>query len=71
MSNKKELKEGIEITINIPFTYTIGDEGYYTGKVLRTVQDCMDEVQAEIDNNVLNDGEVYMNVEERTMIYTK
>ena len=60
MALDKELKEGQEITINVPFTYTIGEEGYASGKVLKTIQDCMDEVQTEIDNGL--DGEVHMEV---------
>jgi len=34
-----EPKEGQEVTINIPFTYTIGDEGYHSGKTLKTIRD--------------------------------
>jgi len=64
MSSKKELKEGQEITINIPFTYTIGEEGFNSGKVLKTIQDCKDEVLAEIENGNLNEGEVFMEVSE-------
>lgn len=62
--NKEELKEGQEITISIPFTYTIGEEGFNSGKVLRTIQDCKDEVLAEIENGVLDNGEVFMEVSE-------
>jgi len=64
MSNSKELKEGQEITINIPFTYTIGEDGFNSGKVLKTIQDCKDEVLAEIENGNLNNGEVFMEVSE-------
>ena len=56
------MKKGQKVTINIPFTYTIGEEGFHSGKTLLTIQDCMDEVQAEIDNGVLNDNEVFMEV---------
>ena len=62
--NKVELKEGQEITISIPFTYTIGEEGFNSGKVLKTIQDCKDEVLAEIENGVLDDGDVFMEVSE-------
>ena len=51
MSNLK-LQEGQEVTINVPFTYTIGEEGAVTGKVLRSIADCEDEVRAEIDNGM-------------------
>ncbi|HPV57630.1 MAG TPA: hypothetical protein PKW61_10925 [Tenuifilaceae bacterium] len=58
-----KLEMGQEVTINIPFTYTIGEEGIYTGKILETIEDCKAEVLAEIENGTLDDGEVYMTVE--------
>jgi hypothetical protein len=58
----QELKHGQQVTINVPFTYTIGDEGFRTDKVLKTVQDCKDEVLAEIEDGVLNESEVFMEV---------
>jgi hypothetical protein len=58
----QELKDGQEVTINVPFTYTIGDEGFRTDKVLKTVQDCKDEALAEIEAGVLNEPEVFMEV---------
>jgi hypothetical protein len=62
--SEKKLENGQEVTINIPFTYTIGDEGYHSGKVLETIQDCKDEVLAEIEAGVLTSGdEVLMTVE--------
>jgi len=64
MSNSKELKEGQEITINIPFTYTIGEDRFNSCKVLKTIQDCKDVVLAEIENGKLNNGEVFMEVSE-------
>ena len=48
----KELKNGQVVTVNIPFTYTIGEEGYRTNKVLKTVEDCQAEVLAEIEAGV-------------------
>ncbi len=60
MSDNKELKEGQEITINIPFTYTIGDEGFHSGKTLKTIQDCKDEVLSEIESGLY--GEVFMEI---------
>ena len=57
-----KLKEGQVVTINIPFVYTIGEEGFHTGKVLETIEDCKDEVLAEIEAGVLSEGEVYMEV---------
>jgi hypothetical protein len=57
MSN---LKEGTQVTINIPFTYTIGEEGYHSGKLLKTIKDCEDEVRAEIEAGVINEDEVML-----------
>lgn len=58
----QELKNGQEVTVSIPFSYTIGEEGYHTGKVLKTVQDCKDEVLAEIESGVLEEGGIFMDV---------
>ena len=58
-----KLKEGQEVTINVPFTFTIGEVGTYTNKVLETIDDCKEEVLAEIENGGLESGEVYMTVE--------
>lgn len=66
MSDTKKLKNGQEVTINIPFTYEIGDEGFYTGKVLETIQDCKEEALAEIQAGVLTEDEVFMEVETET-----
>jgi hypothetical protein len=63
MSENKKLKDGQEVTINIPFTYTIGEEGFHSGKVLRTIKDCKDEVISEIENGVLYEGDLFMTVE--------
>jgi hypothetical protein len=62
LSIEPELVIGEEITINIPFTYRIGDDGFHTGKVLRTIEDCMDEVRAEIESGYLRDEEFFMEV---------
>jgi hypothetical protein len=59
---KLKLEVGDEVTINIPFTYFIGDEGYHSGKDLNTIEDCMDEVRAEIEAGVLNEDEVFLEV---------
>ena len=58
-----KLKDGQQVTINIPFIYTIGDEGFNSGKVLRTIEDCENEVLAEIRNGVL-DGDLNVMMEE-------
>lgn len=62
MENLK-LKEGQEITINIPFTYTIGEIGFQTNKKLKTIEDCKAEVLAEIDNGMLEHGNIMLSVE--------
>jgi hypothetical protein len=62
-AEQKKLKNGEEVTINIPFTYSIGDMGYYTGKILTTIEDCKAEVLAEIGAGVLNDNEVFLTVQ--------
>lgn len=59
----KVIKKGEQITINIPFTYTIGEEGFYTNKVLETIKDCKNEVVAEVNAGVLNNNEIYFTVE--------
>jgi hypothetical protein len=51
--NGQPLEEGKEVTLNIPFTYTIGEEGFHTGKILRTAQDCEDELRAEIESGMM------------------
>ena len=59
----KKLEKGQEVTINIPFTYIIGEEGFHSGKVLETIEDCKNEVLVEIESGVLNENEVFMTVE--------
>ena len=44
----QKLKEGQVVTLQVPFTYTIGEEGYKTGKILETVEDCKAEAEAEL-----------------------
>ena len=50
----EKLEHGQEIKLNVPFIYTIGEEGYITGKVLETIEDCMEEVRAEIEQGLWN-----------------
>jgi hypothetical protein len=61
--NGLKLKEGQEVTINIPFTYTIGEEGAVSGKVLETIEDCEDEVRAELDSGNINGCDAMLVVE--------
>ena len=61
MDEKIKRYEGQEITINIPFIYTIGEVGYHTGTTLETIEDCKNEVLAEIDADVLNTNEIFFN----------
>jgi hypothetical protein len=56
-----KLEEGTEVTINVPFTYTIGEEGFKTGKVLKTIEDCKAEAEAELLEGL--SGEIYMEFE--------
>lgn len=49
MSKTAKLQEGENVTVNIPFTYTIGEPGPITGKILRTIEDCENEVRAEVE----------------------
>lgn len=53
------MKEEQVITVNIPFTYTVGQEGYYSGRVINTIEDAQAEVLAEIEAGVLEEGEIY------------
>ena len=50
------LKKGTEVTVVIPFSYTIGEVGYHTGKILETVEDCEQEVRAEMESGVIAEG---------------
>ena len=52
-----ELPKGKEITISIPFTYTIGDKGAATGKELLNIEDCLNEATAELNLYGANDLE--------------
>jgi hypothetical protein len=52
MSKTSKLEEGEMVTVNIPFTYTIGEEGPITGKILRTIEDCENEVRAEVEQGM-------------------
>lgn len=65
--SKGRLKEGTIVDISVPFCYTIGEEGPTTGKILRTIEDCENEVRAELDEGVVNGVSVCMtsNVEEQ------
>lgn len=59
----QKLEKGQEVTVLIPFTYTIGDEGYCSGKILETIEDCKNEVREEIKGGNLNGDEVMLTVE--------
>lgn len=52
--NKVELPEGTNIELNVPFTYEIGEEGPITGNVLWTLEDCIDEVRAELEQGIVD-----------------
>ena len=50
----KKLKEGQVVTLQLPFVYTIGEEGFKTGKILETVEDCKAEAEAELLEGMSN-----------------
>jgi len=56
-----KLKKGEDITINMPFTYTIGDEGPVSGKILETIEDCENEVILELHRGDF--GDVFLTAE--------
>lgn len=53
-----------EVTICIPFTYTLGEEGYHSGIVLNTIEDCMTEVRAEVKSGTLTEDELFLELKE-------
>lgn len=55
-------RKGDEVTIAIPFTYTLGEESYMSGKVLNTVEDCINEVYYELENGFPYGDEPYLEV---------
>jgi hypothetical protein len=57
----KKIQKGLEVTINVPFTYTIGEEGFKTGKILETIEDCKAEAEAELLDGLT--GDISMTVE--------
>jgi hypothetical protein len=61
--SKEELKDGTIVDISVPFCYTIGEEGPTTGKILRTIEDCENEVRAELDQGVVDGVSVCMTSE--------
>ena len=56
----KNLEIGQEVTINIPFTYTIGEEGPISGRIIKTINDAKNEVLGEISQGLV--GEIYLTV---------
>ena len=60
MNKQTKLKKGTIVTVNIPFTYEIGEEGYQQGKKLLTIEDCENEVRAELTNSIVTGSEVFL-----------
>lgn len=60
--HKGQPKEGDDVTIVIPFTYTLGEPSYTTGDILNTIEDCKSEVLRELDNGFPYGDEVYLEV---------
>ena len=56
----KNLEAGQVVTINIPFTYTIGEEGPISGRIIKTIADAKNEVLAEVAQGLV--GEIYLTV---------
>lgn len=54
MLENLNLEKGQEVTINVPFTYTIGEEGPISGEILETVAHCVAEAQAELERGIIN-----------------
>jgi hypothetical protein len=50
-----KLANGQEVIVNVPFTYTIGEEGPFTGNLLETIEDCKDEARAELEAGLSGD----------------
>ena len=50
MNRTEKLQHGTRVEVTIPFLYTIGEEGPATGKVLETIEDCENEVRAELSD---------------------
>ena len=43
MSDNLKLEKGQEVTLNVGFVYTIGEEGAVTGNMLETLEDCKND----------------------------
>lgn len=56
-----KLPIGTVVTINVPFTYTIGEEGFKTGNKIETVEDCKAEAEAELLDGL--EGDIFMTVQ--------
>lgn len=48
----EKLEKGKVVTITIPFSYQIGDEGVHTGKVLETKEDVYEEFWLDLENMI-------------------
>lgn len=59
MTTNAKLKEGQKVTVSIPFSYTIGEEGLYINKVLETVEDCLEEAKLDLEANVESGSQFY------------
>lgn len=69
MANK--LIKGNDVTINIPFTYTVGEKGVFTNKIIKTIEDAKAEVIAEINAGVLDIGEIHLTCDSKNNDQTK
>jgi len=64
MDKKTKLKKGDTITINVPFTYEVGQEPNFTGgkESLDTLEDMFQEVRNEIDDQI-DGSNIYLEAE--------
>ena len=49
-----------EITVNIPFSYEIGETLPTSNNICKTIDDCENEVRLELDEQVINGTTVYL-----------
>ena len=66
-----KLAKGQEVTINIPFTYTIGEEGFFTDKVMETIEDCKADIVANIKSECAEDFQMEVQKETNVLVTVK
>lgn len=61
--SKLKLKKGEVVTINIPFSYTIGEVSSFSGRKFETIDDCKEEVLDELREGIVSADSVYLEVQ--------